>query len=66
MAYSEADTRAKLIDPAIHKRGWTEDLVRREEAVGSIDIIGKKARRRAKASCPVRSLGGTGDSTRKP
>ena len=23
---SEADTRAKLIDPAIHARGWTEDL----------------------------------------
>ena len=25
----EADTRAKLIDPAIHARGWTEDLIRR-------------------------------------
>ncbi|MCK7581617.1 MAG: hypothetical protein MZV65_42315 [Chromatiales bacterium] len=23
---SESDTRAKLIDPAIHRRGWTEDL----------------------------------------
>jgi len=22
MSYNEADTRAKLIDPAIHKRGW--------------------------------------------
>jgi type I restriction enzyme, R subunit len=48
MSLSEADTRAKLIDPAIHKRGWTEDLIRREETAGSIDIIGKKARRRAK------------------
>ncbi len=28
---SEADTRAKLTDPAIHKRGWSEDLIRREE-----------------------------------
>ncbi len=28
---SEADTRAKRIDPAIHKRGWGEDLIRREE-----------------------------------
>jgi len=28
---SEADTRAKLIDPAIHKRGWTEDLIRHEQ-----------------------------------
>jgi len=25
---NEADTRAKLIDPAIHKRGWTEDCGR--------------------------------------
>jgi len=45
---SEADTRAKLIDPAIHKRGWSEDLIRREETVGAIDIVGGKARRRSK------------------
>lgn len=31
MPYNEADTRAKLIDPAIHRCGWTEDLIRREE-----------------------------------
>lgn len=35
---SEADTRAKLIDPAIHRRGWTEDLIRREETAGAIEI----------------------------
>jgi type I restriction enzyme R subunit len=46
--YSEADTRAKLIDPAIHRRGWTEDLIRREETAGAIEIIGKKGRRRSK------------------
>jgi len=46
--YNEADTRAKLIDPAIHQRGWTEDLIRREQSAGSIEIIGNKARRRAK------------------
>ncbi|MEW6381355.1 MAG: DEAD/DEAH box helicase family protein [bacterium] len=45
---SEADTRAKLIDPVIHKRGWTEDLIRREETAGSIEIIGGKARRRSR------------------
>ena len=39
---SEADTRAKLIDPAIHKQGWTEDLIRREETAGSIEIISGK------------------------
>ena len=26
MSFSEADTRVKLIDPAIHKCGWTKDL----------------------------------------
>jgi len=31
MPLSEADTRAKLIDPAIHKNGWSEDLIRRVE-----------------------------------
>ena len=27
MGYGESDTRAKLIDPAIHTCGWTEDLI---------------------------------------
>jgi type I restriction enzyme R subunit len=48
MSLNEADTRAKLIDPAIHKRGWTEDLIRREETAGTIEIIGGKARRRGR------------------
>lgn len=48
MPLNEADTRAKLIDPAIHKRGWTEDLIRREETVGTVEIIGGKARRRSR------------------
>ena len=46
--YNEADTRAKLIDPAIHKRGWMEDLIRREETAGTIEIIAGNARRRNK------------------
>jgi type I restriction enzyme R subunit len=45
---SEADTRAKLIDPAIHARGWTEELIRREETAGAIDVIGGRAKRRSK------------------
>lgn len=45
---SESDTRAKLIDPAIHARGWTEDLIRREETAGAIDVIGGCAKRRSK------------------
>jgi len=46
MALGEADTRAKLIDPAIYARGWTEDLIRREETAGGIDLIEGRARRR--------------------
>jgi type I site-specific restriction endonuclease len=37
MPLNESDTRAKLIDPAIHSRGWTEDLIRREETAGAIE-----------------------------
>jgi len=48
MTYSEADTRAKLIDPAIHARGWTEDLIRREETAGAIEVIDGRPRKRAK------------------
>lgn len=36
---SESDTRAKLIDPALHERQWTEDLIKREESAGSIRIV---------------------------
>ncbi|MDI6617030.1 MAG: hypothetical protein QME27_09955, partial [Syntrophaceae bacterium] len=48
MNLNEADTRAKLIDPAIHKCGWTEDLIRREETAGTVEIIAGKARRRSR------------------
>ena len=48
MPLNEADTRAKLIDPAIHKRGWTEDLIRREETAGTVDVIEGKPRRRSR------------------
>lgn len=48
MGLGEADTRAKLIDPGLHARGWTEDLIRREETAGAIDLIGGKPRRRAR------------------
>lgn len=44
----ESDTRAKLIDPALYLRGWTEDFIRREETAGAIEIINDKPRRRAK------------------
>ena len=27
MSLSEADTRAKLMYPTLHRRGWTEELI---------------------------------------
>jgi type I restriction enzyme, R subunit len=48
MGLSEADTRAKLIDPALHSRGWTEDLIRREETAGAIEVVEGKLRKQAK------------------
>ena len=47
MPHNESDTRAKLIDPAIHKRGWTEDFVCREKTAGTVEIINGKPRRRS-------------------
>ncbi len=46
--FGEADTRAKLIDPALHACGWTEDLIRREETAGSIFIDEGRPRKSAK------------------
>lgn len=48
MGLGEADTRAKLIDPAIHRCGWTEDHIKREITAGAIDIIEGQPRRRAR------------------
>ncbi len=48
MGLSEADTRAKLIDPAIYACGWAEDAIRREETAGAIDILQGSARKRSK------------------
>jgi type I restriction enzyme R subunit len=42
---SEADTRTQLIDPALHARGWTEDLIRREETLGTVEIVDGQPRR---------------------
>jgi type I restriction enzyme R subunit len=47
MALNEADTRAKLIDPSLHSRGWTEDSIKREVTAGSIEIVAGIPRQRA-------------------
>ncbi len=38
MPLNESDTHAKLIDPAVHRQGWTEDLIWRKEAAGAGEI----------------------------
>jgi type I restriction enzyme, R subunit len=42
MTYNEADTRSKLIDPALHGAGWTEDLINREHVItkGRLFLVG--------------------------
>ncbi|AKV69136.1 hypothetical protein [Microcystis panniformis] len=45
MGLGETDTRAKLIDPVLHQRGWTEDCLKREETPGAIQIIDGEAER---------------------
>jgi len=47
VALNEADTRAKLIDPALHSRGWSEDSIKREVTAGAIEIVGGTPRQRA-------------------
>jgi type I restriction enzyme R subunit len=47
LAYNEADTRAKLIDPALRGCGWTEDNIFREQTAGEIDLSGGRPRQRA-------------------
>jgi hypothetical protein len=52
----ESDTRAKLIDPALHSRGWTEDLIRREETAGAIEspLCGRWRRSRGRTDYVLR------------
>src|SRR3954464_6905108 len=62
MPYNESDTRAKLIDPALHTRGWTEDLIKREETAGAIEIVDERARRRGKGRADYTLRVKVGDS----
>ena len=50
MPLSEADTRAKLIDPAIRASGWPEELIAREETAGAVALWGEARTARAGAS----------------
>jgi type I restriction enzyme, R subunit len=48
LTLTEADTRAKLIDPALREAGWEEDHIRREVKVtdGRLYLVGNEAHRR--------------------
>jgi len=43
--YSEADTKAKLIDKSLYQRGWTEDDITREENAGGLYKVKGKIKR---------------------
>lgn len=45
MALNEADTRARLIEPALQQRGWTGDMVKREVTARPVEIVAGVARR---------------------
>ena len=45
MAELESHARIALLDPALHAAGWTEELIRREETPGAIEIVDGRPRR---------------------
>lgn len=45
MPHNEEKTRQELINPKIHARGWTEDLIRPERTVGAVEIVTDRPRR---------------------
>jgi type I restriction enzyme, R subunit len=45
VAALESHARDALIDPALHAAGWTEELIRREETPGAIEIVDGRPRR---------------------
>jgi type I restriction enzyme R subunit len=41
----ESRARQSLLDPALHAAGWTEELIRREETPGAVEIVDGRPRR---------------------
>ncbi len=41
----EQQGRIALVDPALHAAGWTEELIRREETPGAVEIVDGRPRR---------------------
>lgn len=48
MSMNESDTRAKLIDPALHVVGWHEDMIKREETAAPIVLTDNGPKRKDK------------------
>ena len=42
---TESWARLSLLDPALHAAGWTEELIRREETPGAVEIVDGRPRR---------------------
>ena len=42
---NEADTRAKLIDPALHATGWTEDKIIKDKYITPRRLIDENGKR---------------------
>lgn len=45
MTALESHARVALVDPALHAAGWTEELIRREETPGAVEIVDGRPRR---------------------
>lgn len=56
---SEAGTRAKLIDPAIHRLGWTEDHIRSEETLRKQMTLVEKTRTAGKKNWTLLNMPST-------
>ncbi|MBW4567120.1 MAG: DEAD/DEAH box helicase family protein [Tolypothrix carrinoi HA7290-LM1] len=50
---NEAETIATLINPALHKKGWTEDVIKREVPAGAIRIINGVPRQQRKGRADI-------------
>ncbi len=46
MPRNEDLTRKELIDPALNKVGWTQNLIKPEQTPGGVDIIDGKPKKR--------------------
>ena len=47
MPLNESDTRANLIDPVLRDRGWTKDLIKREQSAGAVHVVDGQPRKQA-------------------